>query len=100
MVDCGRYPVKRVMGEPCVVEADIFRDGDHVLHAVIKWRSGGETQFSESPMVHVDNDRWRGEFPLERNDRYRFHDRGVDRSLRFVGARLQEKGRSRARRRL
>ena len=72
MVDCGRYPVKRVMGEPCVVEADIFRDGDHVLHAVIKWRSGGETQFSESPMVHVDNDRWRGEFPLERNDRYFF----------------------------
>jgi len=72
VVDCGRYPVKRVMGEPCVVEADIFRDGDHVLHAVIKWRSGSETQFSESPMVHVDNDRWRGEFPLERNDRYLF----------------------------
>jgi len=72
MVDCGRYPVKRVMGEPCVVEADIFRDGDHVLHAVIKWRSGGETQFSESPMALVDNDRWRGEFPLDRNDRYVF----------------------------
>jgi len=31
MVDCGRFPVKRVAGEPCVVEADIFRDGDHVL---------------------------------------------------------------------
>ncbi len=72
MVDCGRYPVKRVMGEPCVVEADIFRDGDHVLHAMIKWRSSRETQFSESPMVLVDNDRWRGEFPLERNDRYFF----------------------------
>lgn len=72
MVDCGRYPVKRVMGEPCVVEADIFRDGDHVLHAVIKWRSSRETQFSESPMMHVDNDRWRGEFPLDRNDCYFF----------------------------
>ena len=72
MVDCGRYPVKRVAGEPCVVEADIFRDGDHVLHAVIKWRPQNETQFSESPMIHVDNDRWRGEFPLDRNDRYFF----------------------------
>src|SRR5580704_8814057 len=72
MVNSGRYPVKRVMGEPCVVEADIFRDGDHVLHAMIKWRPKGETQFSESPMIHVDNDRWRGEFPLERNDRYLF----------------------------
>src|ERR1700730_15247333 len=72
MVDCGRYPVKRVMGEPCVVEADIFRDGDHVLRAVIKWRTRREAQFSESPMTHVDNDRWHGEFPLDRNDRYFF----------------------------
>jgi starch synthase (maltosyl-transferring) len=72
VVDCGRYPVKRVMGESCVVEADIFRDGDHVLHAVVKWRSRSETQFSESPMIHMDNDRWRGEFPLDRNERYFF----------------------------
>jgi starch synthase (maltosyl-transferring) len=72
MVDGGRYPAKRVMGEPCVVEADIFRDGDHVLRAAIKWKPWRETQFSESPMEHVDNDRWRGEFPLDRNDRYVF----------------------------
>jgi len=72
MVDCGRYPVKRVVGEPCVVEADIFRDGDHVLRAVVKWRLHGETQWSESPMELVDNDRWRGEFPLDRNARYFF----------------------------
>ncbi len=72
VVDCGRYPVKRVAGEPCAVEADIFRDGDHVLQAVIKWRPASETEFSESPMEHVDNDRWRGEFPLDRNDRYFF----------------------------
>jgi starch synthase (maltosyl-transferring) len=72
VVDCGRYPVKRVMGEPCVVEADIFRDSDNVLRAVIKWRPRRETKFSESPMAHVDNDRWRGEFPLDRNERYFF----------------------------
>jgi starch synthase (maltosyl-transferring) len=72
IVDCGRYPAKRVMGEPCVVEADIFRDGDYVLHAVIKWRPTDQLQFSESPMVLVDNDRWRGEFPLDRNTRYLF----------------------------
>ena len=72
VVDCGRYPVKRVVGEACVVEADIFRDGDHVLHAAIKWKLWSETRFFESPMVHVDNDRWRGSFPLDRNDRYLF----------------------------
>src|SRR5262249_20994228 len=72
MIDCGRYPAKGVVGEPCAVEADIFRDGDNVLRAVVKWRVRGEAGFRESPMTLVDNDRWRGEFPLERNDRYLF----------------------------
>ena len=71
-VDGGRYPAKRVVGEPCVVEADIFRDGDHVLRAAVKWKLSRDAQFSESPMALVDNDRWRGEFPLDRNDRYLF----------------------------
>jgi starch synthase (maltosyl-transferring) len=71
-VDGGRYPAKRVMGEACVVEADIFRDGDYVLRAVVKWRHRSETNFAEAPMVLFDNDRWRGEFPLEHNDRHVF----------------------------
>src|ERR1700674_3791982 len=37
-VDGGRYPAKRIVGEPCVVEADIFRDGTRELRAAIKWR--------------------------------------------------------------
>jgi len=69
-VDGGGFPVKRVAGEPCVVEADIFRDGDYVLRAVIKWRRTSENLFSEAPMVQLANDRWRGQFPLDRNDRY------------------------------
>src|SRR5262249_13268467 len=35
-VDSGRYPAKRVVGEACVVEADIFRDGQALLRAVVK----------------------------------------------------------------
>ena len=72
IIDCGRYPVKRVQGESFTVEAHIFRDGDHVIRAVVRWRPRSEKQFSESPMTHVDDDRWRGEFPLERNERYFF----------------------------
>jgi len=30
-VDGGRFPVKRIAGEDCVVEADIFRDGHEVI---------------------------------------------------------------------
>ena len=71
-VDGGRYPVKRIVGEPCVVEADIFRDGHDVIRAVIKWRREKDEGFTEAPMTLFDNDRWRGEFPLVENTRYVF----------------------------
>jgi starch synthase (maltosyl-transferring) len=71
-VDCGRFPAKRIAGESCIVEADIFRDGPEPLAAVIKWRRVGETEFHESPMHPLDNDRWSGEFPLPENARYEF----------------------------
>ncbi len=71
-VDCGKYPAKRIVGEPCVVEADIFRDGVGELAAMVKWRRRQDRHFQESPMWPVENDRWRGEFPLEENTRYVF----------------------------
>jgi starch synthase (maltosyl-transferring) len=60
LVDGGRYPVKRVVGEDLVVEADVFKDGHDVVAAVLRWRSVGETRWHETPMSFVDNDRWRG----------------------------------------
>jgi starch synthase (maltosyl-transferring) len=71
-IDCGRYPVKRTAGEACVVEADIFSDGPAVLAAVIQWRRASDEGFAEAPMTYVDNDRWRGQFPLAENTRYVF----------------------------
>jgi len=71
-VDCGRYPAKRIVGDICVVEADIFRDGHDVIRAAVKWRRKRDARFSEAPMMHIDNDRWRGEFPLSDNGPYVF----------------------------
>ena len=68
-VDGGRYPVKRVVGEPCVVEADIFRDGHQALRAVIKWRREADESFAEEPMIVIVNDRWRGQFTPTENAR-------------------------------
>lgn len=69
-VDGGRYPAKRVVGEPCVVEADIFRDGHQIIRAALKYRRKTDESFNESPMQPVDNDRWRGEFIPSENCRY------------------------------
>ncbi|HEY2486522.1 MAG TPA: alpha-1,4-glucan--maltose-1-phosphate maltosyltransferase [Candidatus Binataceae bacterium] len=71
-VDGGRYPAKQIAGEPCVVEADIFRDGHQVVRAVVEWKRKDEEAFVEAPMVALDNDRWRGEFVPPENARYVF----------------------------
>jgi starch synthase (maltosyl-transferring) len=64
LIDGGLYPVKRVIGESLVIEADIFKDGHDVVSAVLKWRSLGADKWHETPMTCVDawnKDRWRGE---------------------------------------
>ena len=60
LVDGGRYPTKRIVGEDLVVEADIFKDGHDVVAAVLKWRVLAERRWRETPMAYIDNDRWRG----------------------------------------
>jgi len=60
LLDDGRYPIKRIVGEDLVVGADIFKDGHDVVAAVLKWRVLGKPAWRETPMIFVDNDRWRG----------------------------------------
>ena len=60
LIEGGRYPIKRIVGEDLAVEADIFKDGHDVVAAVLKWRVVGKRAWRETPMSFVDNDRWRG----------------------------------------
>jgi starch synthase (maltosyl-transferring) len=60
LIDSGRYPIKRIIGEDLVVEADIFKEGHDVVAAILKWRVLGKRAWRETPMNFVDNDRWRG----------------------------------------
>src|SRR5713226_2176807 len=52
--------------------ADIFREGHDVLVASLKYRRAGERAWRETPMRHVDNDRWAGTFTLDVNTRWTF----------------------------
>ena len=61
-IEAGRFPIKRVIGENVVVEADIFADGHDSLAAVLKFRAEENPGWSETPMESLANDRWRGEF--------------------------------------
>jgi len=69
-IDGGRFPVKRVVGEPCVVEADIFRDGHQIIRAAVKYRREIDESFHEAAMELIEDDRWRAEFVPNENCRY------------------------------
>jgi len=69
-LECGRYPIKRVVGESVVVEADIFADGHDSIAAVIRYRHADDEAWSEVLMDALWNDRWRAEFTVENLGQY------------------------------
>jgi starch synthase (maltosyl-transferring) len=65
-IDCGRYPVKRTVGERIEVTARIFRDGHETLGAAIRHRSPASTNWIETPLEPLGNDVWSGSFEVDR----------------------------------
>ena len=70
LVDGGRFPVKRTVGEEVEVWADVFRDGHAVLAAELLWRREGAEKWFRVPMALQDNDRWRASFSPQKPGRY------------------------------
>src|SRR5262249_10766082 len=73
-VDGGRYPVKRALGEPLAIEADIVGDGHDQLRAVALDRPATATAASwrETELVHGDDDTWRATIELSTLGRHRY----------------------------
>ena len=65
LLEGGRYPVKRTLGDPIAVECDLVRDGHEVLRAVVRRRRPGERTAGETPMHQLSLDRWRAELPAD-----------------------------------
>ncbi|WP_083551109.1 alpha-1,4-glucan--maltose-1-phosphate maltosyltransferase [Acuticoccus yangtzensis] len=61
-IDGGRFPAKTVVGQPFVVEADVFGDGHDKVACAILWRRKGVHNWEEEPLRYLVNDRWRGHF--------------------------------------
>lgn len=76
-VDGGRFPIKRIEGEPIEVWADIFRDGHDVCAGALAWwrdqdGSGEVAAPRRESMRSVGNDRWVGTFTPTAPGRYLF----------------------------
>jgi starch synthase (maltosyl-transferring) len=64
-VDAGRFPIKRIVGDAVVVEADCFADGHDVVAARLLWRRRGANAWQATPMTALVNDRWRASFTVD-----------------------------------
>ncbi len=71
-IDGGRFPTKRTIGDNVVVEADIFADGHDVLSVLLLYRQEGNSDWIETPMEFLVNDRWRGSFVVSELGRYQY----------------------------
>ncbi|UCD22606.1 MAG: alpha-1,4-glucan--maltose-1-phosphate maltosyltransferase [Chloroflexota bacterium] len=71
-IDDGRFPIKRVIGETVVVEADVFADGHDAISALLFYRKESDSEWVEVPMEPLGNDRWRGSFAVSELGRYRY----------------------------
>jgi len=76
MIDCGRFPAKRVEGDVVEVSADVWRDGHEILRAELRYKAPGSRSWARAPMrrvdAHVDGDRWAGEFKVDAPGRWQY----------------------------
>jgi starch synthase (maltosyl-transferring) len=70
-IDGGRFAIQRIVGDTVIVEADVFADGhDQVACQILYWLDNEKPR--SSPMKPLGQDRWRGEFPVEKLGRYQY----------------------------
>jgi len=80
VVDAGRWPAKATIGELVLVSADVFTDGHDDLACTVRYRHDEDPTWSTHPMRPLGNDRWSGQFPVDRLGCYSFSIRAtVDR---------------------
>jgi starch synthase (maltosyl-transferring) len=71
-LDCGRFAVKRIIGQTVEVTADVFADGHDEVRAALLVRGPRASAWSEMAMEALGNDAWRARFTLDQLGRYEF----------------------------
>ncbi len=72
MLDCGRYPIKRTVGETVEVYATVLKDGHDILAGAIRVKGPGDTAWQEEPLTPLGHDRFSGTFGVDRPGRWEF----------------------------
>ena len=71
-VNCGRFPIKRVVGDTTEIEADVFADGHDVVRAALCYKLDSDDEWKKKEMRAVVNDRWTAEFTVDQIGTYKY----------------------------
>jgi starch synthase (maltosyl-transferring) len=74
-IDCGRFPIKRTMGEKVAVSAFVFADGHDDVKAVLSFRHGDD-EWQETVMSPHGNDLWKAAFQVKQIGTYQYTVKG------------------------
>ena len=72
IVDCGRYPAKRTVGDVVEVYATVFKDGHDTLGGAIRVTRARRPRWREEPLSPLGNDRFGGSVRRRPSGRWQF----------------------------
>lgn len=72
VVDGGRYPAKRTLGDRVAVTAAIFSDGHDHVAARLLYRKASEKTWNSTPFQPLPNDLWTASFPVDQLGTWEF----------------------------
>src|SRR5215469_10448653 len=75
-IDGGQFPIKRVVGENVVVEADVFADGHQSISCEVLYRADTDREWRANSMHPLQNDRWRADFQVTKLGKYLYSIQG------------------------
>lgn len=72
IVENGRYPIKRVVGDEIHVWFDTFADGHDVVRGGLRFKHEAERKWTYVAANDIGNDRWHAIFPVSKQGYYTY----------------------------
>ena len=83
-INCGEFPIKRIVKEIVAVKADVLVDGHDIIAVSVLYKSENEKKWNEIRMQPVNNDEWQASFTLQKQGFYSYKVQGwVDYALNW-----------------
>lgn len=76
VVNCGRYPACRILGDEVTVSAAIFGDGHDHLAARLLYKHSSDPRWRSTPMQALTNDLWTASFVADQLGGWQFQVQG------------------------